>query len=161
MKTTIKLANTTNTNEIVKLIKSGSKEKVFRPFKKLTENSYLEFTKSLNGYTALLALINRKIIGYIDYYIGIGGVGILLGIYITPKLRKKRIGTKLLNTAISNLKKLNIHKIRTEVYSYNKKIMRFCNKNGFIQEGYLSNDEFGRDVIIYSKIIGDKIDNKN
>jgi len=151
MNINIREFNNDDIDFILEMIKEGSSENVFRKFTKLNEKKFLDYLSKKEDYWLYVAVFDDEIIGYIDFELGIGGVGILLGIYVKKERRKKGIGTMLLNYAVKFLKEHCCHKIRTEVYSYNFSAKELCFKNKFFLEGILINDEYNRNLEILSR----------
>ncbi len=60
-----------------------------------------------------------------------GRRGYIYHLYVHPKLRKKGIGQKLVDSAINALKKQGINKVALVVYSNNSLGNNFWERNGF------------------------------
>jgi RimJ/RimL family protein N-acetyltransferase len=134
------------------MIKAGSRDQAFRPLDDLAPRDFLAYVRRMrrSGYDSYVGLAEGQIAGYVDFQKGTGGVGLILGIYVKPAYRGKGCASELLKKATGMLAHSRCHKIRTEVYSGNLRARRFWLKNHFTMEAHLPNDEFHRDVEIWS-----------
>lgn len=137
--------------DIARLIRLASKEGAFRPFSRITQKDVVKYVRNsaFGEYQIFVLKVNDKVNGYIDFY-EMGGVGIILGICVFPSQRNHGFGSQLLSKCLKRFKESHCHKIKTEVYSYNKRSINFFMKNRFTVEAMLSDDEFHRNLFVMS-----------
>lgn len=116
--------------------------------------AYMKKMRVCFPYFMLVLEVDGKVQGYLDFCELDGGVGHLIGMFISRSLRRKRLGLKLVNEALKMLAKRGCHKVRTEVYSANRPGTLFCKRMGFRREGILRDDEGHRNTAIWAKTIG-------
>ncbi|KPV47453.1 hypothetical protein SE19_00995 [Acidiplasma aeolicum] len=92
------------------------------------------------------------ILGYMDIFSS-GNVGTILGIFVDEKYRKMGIGTDMLNLIIKKFEEYGCYKIVTEVYGDNYKSINFFTKNNFKIECRMSDMEFHKDILVFTRYI--------
>ena len=140
---------------IVAMVRMGIKEKAFHN-REVSDESFLDwaFTNRERGYALYLCENDSESLGYIDSIVGRWGVGFITGIYVNPQYRKQGIGEGLMKKSHDRFLERDCHKARLEVFADNKGAISFYSRVGFVEEGYLQNDEDKRDVIIMSRFLG-------
>jgi len=101
-------------------------------------NVFLELSHNMPFY--IVENENKEVIGFgllypydrIDAFSGAAQISY----FILPEYTGKGIGTKLLDTLISDARKLGIHTLLTTISSLNVKSINFHLKNGFVICGY-------------------------
>ena len=92
----------------------------------------------------LVATINEKVVGYVDYWITFDSATICQ-IAVHPSYQRQAIGTKLLIEVFKDCYAQKVRNITLEVRESNEKGINFYKKNGFrpflTKEAYYTNGE--------------------
>ena len=150
----IREASSDDASLIVDMIRAVAEEGVFYSPVTSVENFYHKFVsgKPREGYKIFVCQIGDKIVGYIDSDATLG-VGRILSLYIKLDYRKKGIGSELIKETLFEFLNRGCHKARLEVFASNQVAIGFYMKLGFVQEGYLREDQEKKDTIIMSKFL--------
>ena len=94
----------------------------------------------------------EKIVGYICFWI-IAGEAHLANIAVHPSFRRQGIGSFLLKTCLSYLKRRGVSKIYLEVRASNKIAQNFYRKFGFKKDGIRRSyyQDTGEDAVLMSR----------
>lgn len=139
-------------DSVIAMLEQGRRDSLFSPGDPITRESFQNYIKNncYENYQMAVAELDKGTIGFTDFYT-FGGVGHLLGIYVLNSERRLGVGSSLLGYSVQKLTDLGCHKINTIVYSYNEPVLSFLINSGFAKVAILSDDEFHRDVIYFSK----------
>lgn len=120
---------------VSKWIACGHVEGAFQQINN-TKGSILAYQKQMRKlndvYECFIIRINNKAVGYFDLTV-CGRSGEILGLYITPKTRRKGIGELALRYAIARMRKCGCTQIAVEIYENNTASIKMCEKVGFKQ----------------------------
>ncbi len=156
----VRVASIEDVPSIVTMVRAGSEEGIFHynPSHSFSVEEQREsfrnfaFEKRPKGYQVLVFETEDTVIGYVDSEVK-RGVGHILGIYVDQKHRRKGIGKKLIEYMLQDCMRQGCHKARLEVFANSHKAIGFYKHLGFIQEGYLRNDQENKDTVIMSKFL--------
>lgn len=122
-------------------------------FKEHDPYTYMELYESVaDGF--LVALDNKKIIGYVVGFLSTPGRGRIFSLAVLENYRKKGIGTNLITKICTTLKKKGANEIGLEVRMSNVSAQKFYLKQDFIpvwvEKGYYND---GEDALVLKKEI--------
>jgi len=81
------------------------------------------------------------------------GVGFLGFLGVKKDLRKKGVGSDLLESFLEEARKRNAHKVWLFTAPSLHSAIRLYVKAGFVPEGYMRRHSYGLDLIFYSKFL--------
>ncbi len=106
------------------------------------------------GAGFLVAQQDNMVVGYIIFWIRFEDEGHIISIAVDKKYHRKKIGTKLVETALEIFKKYDVKTIRLEVRKGNQKARKFYNKLGFTEKTPLiAYYEDGEDAVVMAKFL--------
>ncbi|MBW3519469.1 GNAT family N-acetyltransferase [Flavobacterium sp. NKUCC04_CG] len=88
-----------------------------------------------NGYVWELAVVDQRIIGYLDYVLQADARVFLSKIYLNPQVQSRGFGLEFLNRVVNYTKAANGKSIYLTVNKNNVKAISFYKRNGFKQIG--------------------------
>jgi len=107
------------------------------------------------GAGFLVAQHYNIVVGYIIFWIRYENESHIISLAVDKKYRKKSVGKKLLDHAITIFKKYDVKKIKLEVRIKNRGARKFYRKNGFEEKEILKDYyEDGEDAVIMKKELG-------
>lgn len=133
---------------ILRTVKPGDLEAVYiierLSFKHPFPPSYLETMAYLSPETFLVALLERRLVGYSASVIR-GSEGHVVSIAVHPDYRRMGVGERLLKETVKNLKRLGVSRVVLEVRVDNEPAVSLYRKMGFkiseLLRGYYWNGE--------------------
>ncbi|MEN4018305.1 MAG: ribosomal protein S18-alanine N-acetyltransferase [Methanobacterium sp.] len=108
------------------------------------------------GAGFLVAQHYNIIVGYIIFWIRYEDEGHIISLAVDKKYRKKGVGKKLVDHAITIFKKCNVKEIKLEVRIGNRDARKFYRKIGFEEKEILKDYyEDGEDAVIMKNELGE------
>lgn len=106
------------------------------------------------GAGFLVAQQNNMIVGYIIFWIRYEEEGHIISLAVDKKFMRKKIGSQLVDYAISIFAKCNVRDIRLEVRVGNKSARKFYDAIGFEEIEFVQNYyEDGEDAVMMKKTL--------
>jgi [ribosomal protein S18]-alanine N-acetyltransferase len=106
------------------------------------------------GAGFLVAQQDNMVVGYIIFWIRFEDEGHIISIAVDKKYHRKKIGTRLVKTALEIFEKYNVKNIRLEVRKGNQKARKFYQKLGFTEKTPLIDYyEDGEDAVVMAKFL--------
>lgn len=101
------------------------------------------------GAGFLVAQQDNMVVGYIIFWIRFEDDGHIISIAVDKKYHRKKVGTRLVETALEIFSKYNVRHIRLEVREGNQKARGFYQKLGFTENTHLVKYyEDGEDAVV-------------
>jgi len=107
-----------------------------------TKNNLKQWVEN-RTITLLIAVYNKRIVGYLIANFPYGGVSSVIWLAVQDSFQNKGIGGRLLRKYEMIMKKQGIHKILLTVT--NKRNFKFYKRNGYKLGGYIPKNFFGVD----------------
>jgi ribosomal protein S18 acetylase RimI-like enzyme len=122
---------------LMRWIGYGRREGVFQSGPIPDATAILRYHEKLrkSGWEYRCAVVEdgRRAIGYFDYRYR-NKIGEILGLYLDPEFRGKRIGRHILRWIAADLRERNCREVRIEVYANNTVSLRACRAAGFLRD---------------------------
>ncbi|MBN1547392.1 MAG: GNAT family N-acetyltransferase [Syntrophaceae bacterium] len=153
---TVRPMRRTDAAMVASWIEEGRRTGVFRPGSGPTSASLLHYQNEMSqrvcDYELMIAESNGEAIGYIDYSVN-NNTGEVIGLFIVPAWRNRRVGLHLLRCVLAILRDKGCHAVQVEVFESNKPSKKLLRRAGFYLDSKINRAEDPKRVLVFKSLL--------